>query len=73
MENRMLTRMGDGERVWLSTSDVRADIDEGTADAAKRTDIPELTDQERKQLLDILADPSRKNETHDMAAKRHIL
>ena len=59
MDNRILTRMGDGERVWLSSSDVRADIDEGTADAAKRTDIPELTDEERKQLFDIIADPSR--------------
>lgn len=51
--------MGDGERVWFSASDVRADIDEGTADAAGRTDIPELTDKEREQLFNIIADPSR--------------
>jgi dimethylamine--corrinoid protein Co-methyltransferase len=59
MENRILTRMGDGERIRLSESDIRADIDEGTADAAKRAGIPALTDDERKQLFDILADPSR--------------
>ena len=43
MENRVLTRMGDGERIWLSESDVRADIDQGTVDAAKRAAIPALT------------------------------
>ena len=59
MGNRISTRMGDGERVWLSASDIRNDIDEGTADAAKRTPIPELTDEERQQLFDIIADPSR--------------
>ena len=59
MDNRVLTRMGDGERVWLSASDVKADIDEGTTDAAQRAHIPALTDQEKKQLYDIIADPSR--------------
>ena len=59
MEKRVLTRMGDGERIWLSESDVRADIDQGTADAAKRAAIPALTDQEKNQLFDIIADPSR--------------
>jgi dimethylamine---corrinoid protein Co-methyltransferase len=59
MDDRVLTRMGDGERVWLSASDVKADIDEGTTDAAKRAHIPALTDEEKKQLYDIIADPSR--------------
>jgi len=59
MDNRILTRMGDGERLWLSASDVKADIDEGTTDAAKRADIPVLTDEEQKQLFGIIADPSR--------------
>ena len=59
MENHILTRMGDGERLRLSDADMRADIDDGTEDAAKRAGIPELTDEERKQLFDIMADPSR--------------
>jgi len=51
--------MGDGERLPMEPSQIKADIQAGTADAAKRGKIPELTPQEQEQLYDIIADPSR--------------
>lgn len=59
MDNQISTRMGDGERVSLSSSEVRAHIKAGTADAARRGRIPELTADEQERILDIMADPSR--------------
>ena len=59
MSEQILTRMGDGERVWMSPSDIRDDIQSGTADASRRAKIPELTAEEQDQLYDIIADPSR--------------
>ncbi len=51
--------MGDGERVWMTPLEIKADIQEGTADASKRAKIPELTAEEQQRLYDIMADPSR--------------
>ena len=51
--------MGDGERVWMSTSDVEADIDEGTNEAADRAKIPALTKEDKQQIFNIIAEPSR--------------
>jgi dimethylamine--corrinoid protein Co-methyltransferase len=59
MDGKILTRMGDGERVWMSESGVRTDIQEGTADAARRADIPLLTQEEQDRVFSIIADPSR--------------
>ena len=59
MSKNILTRMGDGQRIWISASDLTTDIDEGTADAADRGRISELTDQEKKQLFDIMAEPTK--------------
>ncbi len=59
MSDKILTRMGDGERVRMTPSDIREDIQAGTADAARRASIPELTAEAQQQLLDIVADPSR--------------
>jgi dimethylamine--corrinoid protein Co-methyltransferase len=59
MSNDIVTRMGDGERVSLSAEEVREDIQAGTADAAERGGIPELTAEEQERLFDIIADPSR--------------
>ena len=51
--------MGDGERVRMSSSEIKDDIQDGTADAARRAGIPELTDDQQQQLFDIIAEPSR--------------
>lgn len=59
MDKQILTRMGDGERLWMTSSDVKADIQDGTADAADRGGIPEISDEEKQQLFNIIADPSR--------------
>jgi len=59
MSNDIVTRMGDGERITLSAEEVRDDIQAGTAQAAKRGGIPELTTKDQKRLFDIIADPSR--------------
>lgn len=59
MSEKILSRMGDGERVRLSVSRVRDDILAGTVDAAGRAGIAELTAEEQEQLYGIMADPSR--------------
>jgi len=51
--------MGDGERVWMTPEEVRADIRDGSADAARRGKIPELSDEEQERIFAIQADPSR--------------
>jgi len=55
----VLSRMGDGQRIWISASEVKADIDEGSAEAAERARISELTDEDKTQLFDIIADPAK--------------
>lgn len=50
---RILTRFGDGYRVELSEDEVRADIEEGTNDAASRAKIPPLSDVEQQHIFEI--------------------
>ena len=59
MSDTILTRMGDGERVRMTAEEIKADIQDGTADAARRAKIPELTADEQAKMFDIMADPSR--------------
>lgn len=59
MKDKILARMGDGERVWMSSVEIKEDIAAGTADAARRAKIPELTAAEQEELFEIMADPSR--------------
>jgi hypothetical protein len=40
MAEKFLTRMGDGERVTLTATEIREDLDVGTKDAAGRRRIP---------------------------------
>jgi dimethylamine--corrinoid protein Co-methyltransferase len=51
--------MGDGERVSISAAEVKADILNGSQDAAQRANIPELTEDDLQQLFDIMAESSR--------------
>lgn len=51
--------MGDGERVRMTPEEIRQDIQTGSADAARRAKIPQLTADEQEQLYAILAEPSR--------------
>ncbi|MBW2593870.1 MAG: [dimethylamine--corrinoid protein] Co-methyltransferase [Deltaproteobacteria bacterium] len=59
MQNRVMTHMGDGERIYMSREEIAEDILDGTNDAADRGDIPALTKAEREQLLDIISEPGR--------------
>ena len=59
MSDKIFTRMGDGERVLMSVEEIKEDIASGTEDAARRGKIPELSSDDREQLFEIMADPSR--------------
>lgn len=48
------TRLGDGSGVMMSKEDICYDIEDGTADAASRGEIPELSKDEIEHLVDIL-------------------
>ena len=45
--------MGDGSAVWLSKEEIRADLEDGTRDAAERGKIPPLTGEELEKLFEI--------------------
>ena len=55
----ILTRYGDGTPVEMSADDIRRDLEEGTADAADRGNIPALDKVELDHLIDIFSSPHR--------------
>lgn len=59
MKDQIITRMGDGERVGVSAAEIKDDILAGTQDAAQNAEIAELQSDERQQLFEIIAEPSR--------------
>lgn len=59
MNDKVLIRMGDGQRVHMPAGEVREDIAAGTEDAANRGGVSPLTAGEQEQLFEILAEPSR--------------
>jgi dimethylamine--corrinoid protein Co-methyltransferase len=59
LKDRILIRMGDGERVLMASEEVKEDISAATREAAQRAEIPELTAGEMEALFDIMADSSR--------------
>ena len=59
MQDHIFVRMGDGERVKMSSDQVKEDLLAGTQDAAQRAEIPALAADELEQLFDVFADPSR--------------
>ena len=54
---RVYTRMGDGTLVELSEGELKRDLEEGTADAAERGEIPTLPEDELAYLFDIFSAP----------------
>ena len=59
MQKRILTRMGDGERVSMPADEAKEELLLGTQDAAQNGEIPELTPEDLEQLFEILAEPGR--------------
>jgi hypothetical protein len=54
-EPRLPTRMGDGSMVYMTRSQLRADIEEATALAARKAKVEPLTSDEVGHVLDIYA------------------
>ncbi len=53
MQDHNFVRMGDGERVLMSSDQIKEDLLAGTQDAAQRAEIPALTTDELEDLFDI--------------------
>lgn len=64
MTKSILSRMGDGQRILFSASELKTDIDEGSAEAAERARISEISNDEKEQLFDIIADPAKVVSVH---------
>jgi len=54
-ERRLPTRMGDGSLTYMTRSELRADIEEATALAARKAKVEPLTADETDHVLDIYA------------------
>ena len=54
---KIFTRYGDGSPLEMSESDLMADLEAGTADAAERGNIPALNKEELQYLLEIFKSP----------------
>ena len=59
MEPTIPTRMGDGSFAHLTRSEIKAELEEGTAAAVKRAKVPPLAEDELAHLLDIYASRAR--------------
>ena len=58
VEPKIPTRMGDGFMVEMTRSELRADIEAATAEAARKAKCPPLAADELGHLLDIYASPA---------------
>ena len=55
----ILTRMGDGQRVTMSASQVKEELSAGTKNAADTGRVPPLISSELEELFEIVADRNR--------------
>jgi dimethylamine--corrinoid protein Co-methyltransferase len=55
----IFSRLGDGSPIEMTESELKRDLEEGTADAADRGKIPPLPEEELDHLFDIFASPMR--------------
>ena len=55
MEQSIITRLADGSLVRMTPSEIRADLEEGSAVGAKRAKVPPLEPEELERLLEIFA------------------
>ena len=53
------TRMGDGYRVEMTSDEVKQDLIDGSADAAKKGKIPPLSEDDHGYLFEMFASPTR--------------
>ena len=59
MQQKVLTRMGDGSPVEMTRGEIRADVEAGSEAAAKRAKVPPLDDAALEHLTDIYASQAR--------------
>ena len=59
MSEKVLTRMGDGEQVYMTVDELKAELESGTQTASEAAEIPELDDDDLERMLAMLVDPSR--------------
>ena len=59
MDGSIPTRMGDGSFARMSRSEIRADLEAGTQDGAKKAKVPALSESELEHLLEIFASTTR--------------
>ena len=59
MENRLPTRLGDGSLTYMTPSELRSELEQGTQAGASRAKVPPLTADELDHLLEIWASPAR--------------
>jgi dimethylamine--corrinoid protein Co-methyltransferase len=59
VDGRIPTRMGDGSLVEMTRGELRADLEQGTAQAARRAKLPELAADELDHLEDIFCSRAR--------------
>ena len=50
-EKKYFTRMGDGSVIYMTEAEIRADMEDGIADAAKRGKIDPITEEEKEHLF----------------------
>jgi len=59
VEPKIPTRMGDGQLVEMTRSEIRADVEAGIEAAVKRAKVPPLSQDEVDHVVDIYASPVR--------------
>jgi len=59
MSEKFLTRYGDNFAAFMTEAEIRQDIEDGSADAAKRGKIPVMSDDEKKYLYEIITSPQK--------------
>ena len=69
---KILTRFGDGTPTEMSESELRADLEAGTEDAADRGKIPPLTEDELNHLFDIFSSPYKFISVEPVAPDFHV-
>jgi len=59
MNDDIVTRMGDGERIFMSADEIKEELLEGTKEASDKGDVPELSREDLDRMLEIIAEPGR--------------
>lgn len=52
-------RMGDGGRAWMTKEQIRADVEDGVANAVDCAEVPALTEDDITRIVDIMCEKGR--------------